>query len=162
MASITEDSEVSIRRLQAADTYPIRSQVLRDGKPAEFCVFDGDLEPETRHWGAFVHERLVGICSLIRRSSPLEPLAQPSVQLRGMAVLPDLRSLGLGARLLMHSEQYLRENEVFLLWMNARLNAVEFYRRNGYRKKGTMFEVKGIGPHYYMYKYLSDEAQDVR
>ena len=41
-----------------------------------------------------------------------------------------------------------------MLWCNARLVAVEFYKYNGFKIIGNLFDIAGIGPHYYMYKKI--------
>ena len=41
-----------------------------------------------------------------------------------------------------------------LLWFDARLIAVGFYKRLGFTIIGDQFEVPKVGPHYVMYKRL--------
>ncbi len=94
----------------------------------------------------------------MQRPSPNATDPGLSYQLRGMAVSPEHRGLGTGAALLNSAEQYLKQMDVVLVWMNAREHAVSFYQRHGYEKKGTLFEIEGIGPHYYMDKYLNRET----
>lgn len=77
------------------------------------------------------------------------------MQLRGMAVLPEYRSKGVGAQLLEAAEKYARSKEINTLWFNARIKAVAFYERNGYLKKGGSYEIEGVGTHYFMLKKLT-------
>ena len=46
------------------------------------------------------------------------------------------------------------EKECDLLWCNARLVAVNFYKSLGFKINGELFDIVGIGPHYYMYKEI--------
>ena len=76
-------------------------------------------------------------------------------QLRGMAVLSEYQGKGLGMRILKSGEEALIERKAEILWMNARLVAVPFYEKQGYQKKGTAFDIPGIGPHFIMFKRLA-------
>ena len=43
-----------------------------------------------------------------------------------------------------------------MVWCNARLVAIDFlYRSIGFKIVGEIFDIEGIGPHYYMYKIIS-------
>ena len=39
-----------------------------------------------------------------------------------------------------------------LLWCNARIIAIEFYKKIGFQIKGEEFDIADIGKHYFMYK----------
>ena len=55
----------------------------------------------------------------------------------------------------MHSiERELSRKKVPLLWLNARLSAVPFYKSLGYKVEGGVFDLPLIGPHYCYYKTL--------
>ncbi len=75
-------------------------------------------------------------------------------QLRGMAVLNEYQSKGVGKFLLKHGEIVLQEKRCDVLWMNAREKAVRFYEKSGYCSIGTAFDIPLIGTHYVMYKDL--------
>lgn len=161
MAANAGTEGLSIGLLKSEETYPIRSRVLREGKSFEHCQFEGDSEQGTFHFGIFVHGKLGGICTVLRNDPPLSEFPETAYQLRGMAVLPEFRSHGLGGWLLHSVEQYLKGKGVFYMWMNARQAAVGFYERHGYQKIGTMFEIQGIGPHYRMHKNSANESKDI-
>ena len=38
--------------------------------------------------------------------------------------------------------------------MNARLEAIEFYLKQGYVKTKKSFNIEGVGKHYFLYKKL--------
>ena len=50
-------------------------------------------------------------------------------------------------------EEIKKRNGDFL-WCNARLIAVEFYKKTGFSSIGEQFNISEIGPHYFMYKKL--------
>ena len=43
---------------------------------------------------------------------------------------------------------------VDVLWCNARMVAIRFYKSLGFKIIGDIFNIEGIGPHYYMYKEI--------
>lgn len=147
-------SEISIREIRPEDTYPIRQQILRPGRPKEEVQFSGDTDKSTLHLGAFVDNRLVGIASFVK--NPHKDFdEQEQYQLRGMAILPEARNKQLGKQLLQWAEAFLKEQrQVNFLWCNARESAVDFYRKNNYRTHGDYFEIPNVCTHIVMYKYL--------
>ena len=59
-----------------------------------------------------------------------------------------------GTILLKKGEEILRERDCTLLWFNARIIAVSFYKNLGYKTIGPEFDIPLIGPHYLMKKEL--------
>ncbi|MGK0254158.1 MAG: GNAT superfamily N-acetyltransferase [Mariniflexile sp.] len=143
----------SIKKISANDTYKVRHPVLRAGKPFESCVFDGDNLDTTFHLGIYTDDQMIGICSFYKCNNDLLP-EEFQYQLRGMAVLDNYQSIGLGKLLLSHGETLLKAQNTQIIWCNAREKAVNFYKKNGYSTIGTPFEIKEIGWHYMMYKLL--------
>ena len=142
-----------IREIRSTDSYGVRHPVLRTGLPVESCRFDGDDLPGTKHFGIYESGALVGVVSVFEcRSQSFDQSAQ--FQLRGMAVLDEHRKKGLGEELLTHAESHIIMRAAELIWFNARIAAVPFYQRNGYKIKGELFDIPGVGPHYLMFKEL--------
>jgi GNAT superfamily N-acetyltransferase len=122
----------------------LRHAVLRAGLPREAADFEGDGAPATRHFGAFDGVEAVGCVSLMR----VDRDGHAAYQLRGMATRADVRSRGLGRLLLDFAERALvRETGVRSLWCNARLPAVRFYERHGWRVASEPFDIPTAGPH---------------
>ena len=46
----------------------------------------------------------------------------------------------------------LQKKDVDIIWCNARLGAFNFYKKLGFEVIGDIFNIKDIGPHYYMFK----------
>ncbi len=145
-----------IRKISAEETYAIRQQVLRPGRPLRECFFEGDLESETLHLGVFDSEELVGVATYVPRKN--DNFKAPSqYQLRGMAVLPEYRGKNLGQKLLLQGEKFLKEkNPDILLWFNAREVAVDFYKKYGYTTVGEPFMIPNVCMHIVMYKNPTD------
>lgn len=136
--------ELDVRQLKSEEEmealYDLRLRVLRPGRPPECVRHDPDLDPASVHIGAFCDERLAGIASLLRANG---------LQLRGMAVEPDLRKTGVGAAILRYAHSVAVERNL-PLWCNARDTAVGFYEKSGWVVEGEGFDVPDIGPHHVM------------
>lgn len=140
---------VTVRAVSASEVRPLRHAVLRTGHPLSAGNFSGDDAPTTRHFGAYRDEALLGVASVYRAELP-EQSGVPAIQLRGMAVAPDLRGSGIGRQLIQACVDFTRDNGVGLLWCNARLTALEFYRKLGFEIIGGEFEIPDVGPHFRM------------
>lgn len=147
-------NEVSIHEIRAEETYAVRQEILRPGRPPEEVRFAGDLDSTTVHLGAFLENRLVGIATYVQNSHKDFDFPY-QYQLRGMAVLPEVQKMRIGERILKAGENLLKEQKnVGFLWCNARETAVEFYRRNNYQAHGKYFEIPHVCTHIVMYKVL--------
>ncbi len=144
----------SIKKISTIETYPVRHPVLRAGRPLEDCKFDHDDLETTFHLGLFEKNHLIGVATFLKNNSSSFPESN-QYQLRGMAVLDHFQGKGLGAQLLNYAETELKLSQAELLWFNARERAVPFYSKLGYKTTGNTFDIKGIGPHYLMFKKLS-------
>ena len=112
-------------------------------------VYPHDDHKDSRHFGVFVNNELVGIGSIYHESQKGR-LEKGEWRLRGMAVEPAHKGKGLGGELLKHMIEYVRSVRGDLLWCNGRTSACAFYEHYGFIKWGREFEVPGIGPHYVM------------
>ena len=71
-------------------------------------------------------------------------------RIRGMATLPMKRGQGHGARLLGAILAHIKAKGGDLIWCNARVVALGYYEKFGFRREGDAFEIPGAGPHYVM------------
>src|SRR3954453_22560 len=139
MRSATPD--LVIRRAEPAELIDLRHAVLRQGLPRAAAVFPGDDAPDARHYGAFRGTEI--LCCVTLHASGWE--GERAYQLRGMATAPDVRRTGIGRRIMEWMEQDLRAaaargEAVLLLWCNARVPAVNFYRSMGWAVVSGEFE----------------------
>lgn len=146
---------LSIRRIDAADTRPLRQRVLRPHQPIDALIYPGDDAPNALHLGAFQDGRTVSIASLAPEPFALAPGEAHAYRLRGMATLPALRSQGIGGAVLEAGIAQVAERGARLVWCNARVPAEGFYERHGFRREGEPFELPGIGPHVVMWRRLT-------
>ena len=145
---------MKVRQIAPTDTYLIRQQVLRPGKDISTCHFGGDDSEQTLHLGAFVDKRLVSVASFyFNKSTCFDSPGQ--YQLRGMATLPDFRGQGYSSELLKFGFPLIKRNFCDLVWCNARINAIDFYKKVGFESIGDTFDIPDVGPHQLMYKKVN-------
>ena len=129
---------ITVVELTADQTHPIRRSVLRRGSASDVVVFEGDDASGTFHLGIEVDDRLVAISSWMQRRYPDLP-ALEAYQLRGMATLPDSRSTGIGAVLLLAGLDRAAHSGAAVVWARARVVAVPFYERHGFETRGAEY-----------------------
>lgn len=134
-------SDVRVRAARPGEVVDLRHRLLRAGQPRETAIWEGDDEATSHHAVAERDGVIVGVGSVIRRPWPLGD--GPAFQLRGMAVVPELRSHGVGAQILAHLERTVGEP----MWCNARVPAVRFYEKHGWETVGEVWENGSLGPH---------------
>jgi len=130
----------------------LRNEVLR--RPLGLDLRNEDLtaEADQTHFGLFGGESLVA-CVIVM------PLTQSEVKIRQMAVAPAAQGRGLGRLLLerLHGELLRQGCERVVL--HARLTAVGFYSKLGYRCEGEEFTEVGI-PHRRMWRNLVEPPME--
>ena len=145
-----------IKQIEAQDTYPLRSKILRPGKPLSECYFNGDEEENTFHLGAFVNDELVSIASFYMKNS--EQILDPfQFQLRGMATLEEFRGKGFSTALLKTGFPMIKNNHIQRVWCNARVGAIGFYKSLGFEQVSEEFEIADVGTHVVMTKFLGTD-----
>lgn len=145
---------VEIKYISASETIDLRHLVLRQGRPRKSSHMEGDDLKSTKHIGAFLDSKCIGILSLfLAKTDQLPDVSQ--YQLRGMAVNPNYRKKNIGKKLVNFSEKELKEMNVEILWCNAREIAVNFYKKLDFEIISNQFHIPNVGPHYLMYKKLT-------
>ncbi|SDX92604.1 Predicted N-acyltransferase, GNAT family [Lutibacter oricola] len=142
---------IEVRNISAKETYAIRKEVLRKGVPKP-VKFEGDEAKDTFHLGAFENEQLIAVSSYMKVAN--HNFKGEQYQLRGMATLPHCQGKGAGKKMLTKAIKQCRTLKIDCLWCNARIIAVNFYKKQGFKTVGTTFDIEYIGPHYVMYQYL--------
>lgn len=143
-----------VKEISVDETLPLRSTVLRDGKPFDECRFAEDGKPGSFHLGYFDDERLVGIASFY--SIAFDNIEEPGIQLRGMAVDEQYQGKGIGKTIVQFAEEKIKADPAIThIWCNARKIAYKFYISHGFGYVSEEFEISTIGPHRKMLKSLT-------
>lgn len=140
---------MEIQRLSTAETYDLRSRVLRPGKPVESSYYAQD--PQAVHFGVREKGALVSIVTAHPEPNFDEPRAW---RIRGMATEPARQGQGFGRIVLRALLDWGRASGVPLFWCNARVGALHFYEQEGFTIESELFEIEGIGPHRVMRRIL--------
>jgi predicted GNAT family N-acyltransferase len=75
-----------------------------------------------------------------------------------MATEQRLRGTGIGTKVLEVLVSYVAAHDGGLLWCNARVPAVAFYERGGFRTEGEPWVDPEIGPHVVMWRTVEPAA----
>jgi len=128
----------------------LRDTELR--RPLGLKLWTEDLAAERaqRHFGLFSDQRELLACVV---AVPLPD----GVKIRQMAVAASQQGRGVGRKLIGHVERRLAREGARHFWMHARVTAIGFYEKIGYRQTGDTFTEVGI-PHIRMEKSLPDCA----
>jgi GNAT superfamily N-acetyltransferase len=146
---------MKVLRISAQDTYPLRQQMLVPSHELKKAKFENDDDEDISfHLGAFSDSKLVSVASFFYERNPIfSDLHQ--YQLRGMATLAEYQGQGLSSELLSFAFPIIKQNFCTLLWCNARVSAIGFYEKVGFKKlNDEFFEIDEIGPHVLMYKNI--------
>jgi ribosomal protein S18 acetylase RimI-like enzyme len=129
-------------------TVNLRSSILR--KPIGLEYKPGELEDEknARHIVCYRGDRLVGCLMLSLRE-------HGDIQMRQVAVVPELQRQGIGKALVEHSEALARNAGYRRMILHARETALAFYENLGYARIGNQFEEVTL-PHWAMEKRLTN------
>ncbi|MCI1752659.1 MAG: GNAT family N-acetyltransferase [Flavobacteriales bacterium] len=142
-----------VRYIKAAETYPLRQQLLRPLQPIDEMDWYGDNADTSFHVGAEVGEELICVASFMLERCE-QVLGWRQYRLRGMATQPDQQGSGAGKAVLKFGLDHLRGLKADLVWCNAREKVVGFYGGMGFQAQGELFMVDGIGMHQLMYLRL--------
>ena len=139
--------------IDAEKIRPLRHAELRRGQHFSTTSYLRDHAADTFHMACMAGSNVV-TCATFYPEKTDKILAKNPYRLRGMATDSNFRRKGYGRDLMRESFQKLKLFGADILWCNARLVAISFYESLGFKIIGEIFDVEGIGPHYYMYKEI--------
>ena len=126
--------DVIIKEINHESTWKLRNEVLYpDGKLNEMGM---DEDIEGTHFGVFEGDTLVAIISLF--------FDETSCQFRKFAVDASMQGKGVGRRLLTRITEYAISKGATILWCNARVSAIGFYIKAGFKHTGKFFAKNGF------------------
>ena len=145
---------MKIKTISTQQTFSVRHPILRKGLPIESCQFRRDNHEKTFHLGAYKKDQIIGVISCYLENGTFFTTGI-NYQIRGVAVLEKFQKKGIGRALMIEAEKNLRTSDCDFIWLNARLNANEFYTKLKYDPIGPIFNVAEIGNHQCFYKKLN-------
>ena len=145
--------KTAIYKVNAEAIRPLRHSELRKGEDFSSTSYFRDNDNETFHM-ACIKEKKIVVCATFYPEQTQKLQAENAFRLRGMATDSSFQRRGYATGLMQESFKELKKRDCDLLWCNARLVAVDFYKSIGFKIIGDLFDISGIGPHYYMYKKI--------
>ena len=146
---------IAICRVSIDVIIDLRHRMLRAGLPPEAAQFPGDDAPSTWHVGVFASSEKnappISCASFMLNSYQ----AEPAWQLRGMCTDGAHQGKGLGGKLLACAEtEIVKDSNMRLFWCNARVPAIPFYERHGWKVDSEEFDIPTAGPHRKMINWI--------
>ena len=145
--------QVEINKVDAEKIRPLRHSELRKGQDYSTTSYLKDYEEGTFHMACILDGKIV-TCATFYAETSEEIKSDNAYKLRGMATDYNFQRKGYARNLMLESLKELKKSDCDMLWCNARLGAVNFYKSVGFKIIGELFDIEAIGPHYYMYKEI--------
>ncbi len=143
--------------LQPEDIQQLRNEVLWPHKTFENCILETDRLSTTFHFGVQIDGLTVATVTLQQENS--SKLSQEKqYRLRAMAVREGYRGQGFGDAIVEEGLKYLSSIGVEVVWCDARVAALNFYRRLQFEELEEEYEIPIIGLHRFMWKVLSSHS----
>ena len=117
--------------VSVSELYALRNLVLRPGEPLHTTFYDKDHDVDTFHLAISIESKVLCIATFYPEKMDGVYSRNP-YRLRGMATHPDFRRKSAATKLMKESFVFLKQKECDILWCNARLIAVEFYKSLGF------------------------------
>ena len=150
---MTTQLKVSISKVDTEKVRPLRHSELRKGQDFSTTSYLEDYEEGAFHLACIVDDKIVTCASFYEEKS-IKIKSDNAYRLRGMATDSNFQRKGYASDLMNESFKELKKRDCDMVWCNARLVAVDFYKYIGFKITGDLFDIAGIGPHYYMYKEI--------
>lgn len=151
----------TVTRVEVGDTLALRQAVLRPYLTIDEVGLPDDDDPSTAAFAAVDPAgELLSVARVTLEAAPFPtggqgPAGTPEWRLRGMATQPAARNRGLGSAVVRAIITYVSAQGGGLLWCNARVPAVELYRRAGFTTYGEEWLDPDIGPHIVMWRLVA-------
>lgn len=125
---------LQIEQIRPELTWRLRREVLYPDEP----LYKMEMEEDNHgyHFGAFKDNQLVAVVSVFIKGVDF--------QFRKFAVSSEAQGKGIGKTLLDYITDFAVNEGGIRLWCNARLSAIGFYARYGFRQTGVTFNRNGF------------------
>jgi ribosomal protein S18 acetylase RimI-like enzyme len=144
-------------QIQPEEIQQLRNEVLWPHKSFEQCVLETDHLPSTFHFGVKVDGHTVATVTLQQEKNQ-RLQEEKQYRLRAMAVREGYRGQGFGDAIVEAGLNHLRGLGVEVVWCDARVAALNFYRRLHFNELEEEYEIPIIGMHRFMWKVLSSQV----
>ncbi|WP_245987155.1 GNAT family N-acetyltransferase [Maribacter vaceletii] len=126
--------KLSIKQIQASETWPLRHVVMYPTHPKEYVILENDKEGI--HFGGYAEGILVTVVSLF--------IKEKNAQFRKLATLEEHQGKGYASQLLSFVFDFSKKKNTSKIWCNARENKANFYHNFGMTKTNKTYKESGI------------------
>lgn len=141
-------------QLRPEEIQQLRNEVLWPHKSFENCILETDRLSTTFHFGIQIDGLTVATVTFQQEKS--QRLQQEKqYRLRAMAVREGCRGQGFGDAIVEAGFNHLKVLGVEVVWCDARVAALNFYRRLQFEELEEEYEIPIIGKHRFMWKVVS-------
>ncbi|HEY1988976.1 MAG TPA: GNAT family N-acetyltransferase [Acidimicrobiales bacterium] len=150
-----------VTQVDVSDTLALRQAVLRPYLTIDEVGLPDDDDPSTAAFAAVdAAGELLSVARVTLEAAPfptgdMDSDGSSEWRLRGMATQTEARHRGLGSAVVRAIIAYVGAQGGGLLWCNARVPAVELYRRAGFTSYGEEWLDPDIGPHIVMWRLVA-------
>jgi predicted GNAT family N-acyltransferase len=142
---------IKLQQITTKEAILVRAPILRKNQPPEWASIKEDENLDTIHIGGFNNKLIIATATIYPENRGNNT---HEWRLRGMAVLENYQSKGIGEQLLNSCFKIIKSQHGKILWCNARIKAVNFYKKCGLIICSNKFNIPSIGPHFQMEKIL--------
>ncbi len=135
-------------------TYDIRRRILWPHIKDNNYSIKEDKDINTFHLGTFLDDKIISIGTFIKEeNSKFESHSQ--YRLRAMATDKKHQIKGGGRELFLKGIEILKNKKINILWCDARINAIDFYKKLNMKNIPGLYNIKNIGLHQTMFINLN-------
>jgi GNAT superfamily N-acetyltransferase len=127
-------AEISIEQIRPELTWRLRQQILYPDQQLNEMKMNEDNDGY--HFAAFKDGYIVAVVSLFNKANDW--------QFRKFAVDESVQKMGIGKAMLDHITDFALTTGGTRLWCNARLSAIGFYLKYGFKQTGQIFSKNGF------------------
>ncbi len=146
---------IFLKKISLQEIQKFREKNLYNTLPKNLAFYNKDNDKTTLHYGLFNNKNLVSGLTLISENKR----DSKRCQIRGMFTVKEYERMGYGSLLLTLLSTELRSRKVNQVWCNSRISAVDFYKKNKFKKVGKIFNIVKIGKHLKMIKTIHEEKK---
>jgi len=168
-----EASNIQAQMLLPEEIQQLRNEVLWPHKSFEQCILETDRLSTTFHFGVQIDGLAVATVTFQKENTDKlkqdsskgsskdvsqDALQEKQYRLRAMAVREGYRGQGFGDAIVEAGLNHLFGLGVEVVWCDARVAALNFYRRLQFDELEEEYEIPIIGLHRFMWKVLSSHS----
>tara|TARA_X000000368_G_scaffold388889_1_gene350755 strand:- start:54 stop:722 length:669 start_codon:yes stop_codon:yes gene_type:complete len=136
---IEKNYKITIKKVSKKNIRKFRIESLYSNMDSKLAFYKDDMLKSTLHLALFLNDKFVSGLTLIKNEN--------SFQIRGMFTVKDQINKGFGSELIRHVKKNILDKKNNHLWCNARIKAINFYKKNNFKEDGDIFLVEKIGLH---------------